>query len=288
MLRVLSPLTALQRRPLGFAADAPSSNRTGDRRRRSKTLGAVGIALTLHAILLVMVLSWKAPALMSGLAAEQVSLVSVPGLVTAPMAKPAPKPQLQPPQVSTAPSNSIPPPDEAGASIRQTVRFDPPKDVVSVVVDILLGGSPPASAVATGAPAAAIAPAALGAPVGGKACQILEALQSTLQTSEPVRRALALIPPRARSVANAVMLWDGRWQDETALGGPAAVAPVEQAVLQTISAAPPGCQSELVRGPRLITIGDTRNTTVLAFGSGEWRWGDLLAAAPVGVSAPRS
>ena len=72
-----------------------------------------------------------------------------------------------------------------------------------------------------------------------------------------------------------VMIWDGGWADPPAIGGPQALDPIQTGVLQTVLSAPPVCQSEIVRGPRLIVVGDEHDSTVLAFGSGEWRWGDL-------------
>lgn len=312
MQRSLRPLTnVLRRRSEGSGAAAPV-----DDRRRRRTVVAVGGALALHVAVLLMVLAWKAPAVLPGLSVQPVSLVSGPGPAFVPLtiATPSPPaalapPTPAPPAASAAPAE--PPPadavagpaavtpsiDPAGATLAKATPIVPPKDVLALVVDVLRGGPPPAStAAAPPPPAPAAAPAVppmaplMGAPMaastavgGGKTCQIFEALQSVLQTSPAVRDALPRIPPQARSVANAVMLWDGRWQDEAGLGGPAAVEPVEQAVLATIAAASPACQAELVRGPRLIPVGDARNVMVLAFGSGEWRWGDLLANAP---SAP--
>ncbi len=112
---------------------------------------------------------------------------------------------------------------------------------------------------------------------GATRCELLESLKLNFQRSDGVKTALRLIPRKSLSVANAILLWNGRWIDESDVGGPAALKPIEQAVAQTVSQTPPICQAELLHGVRFITLGDASDTMVLAFGSGDWRWSDLLA-----------
>ena len=127
-------------------------------------------------------------------------------------------------------------------------------------------------------PNGAAEPSALDRGGGGAAtnCRIADFLQTVLQTNSDVHIALGLMPPGVKSVANAVLLWDGRWIDGETVGGATVFDPIHTAVVAGVSNAPAACQMELVRGPRLITVGDSHNTTVLAFGSGEWRWADVL------------
>ena len=44
----------------------------------------------------------------------------------------------------------------------------------------------------------------------------------------------------------------------------------------SILAAAPGCREVEVTGPRLMTVGGAGRPVALAFGSGVWRWADLL------------
>ena len=86
-----------------------------------------------------------------------------------------------------------------------------------------------------------------------------------------------MIPRPARSVANAVMLWDGGWVESPGRAA-AGVTAIRMALIVGVRSAPPACQLQLVRGPELIILTAGGESTVLAIGSGEWRWGDLLDA----------
>lgn len=129
-------------------------------------------------------------------------------------------------------------------------------------------------------PAAAVAAA--------QACEITGALQQSLPQSESVQLAIAQIPRTARSVADAVMLWDGVWRDGDALGRDTAVSPIRYAVLDALAHASANCLARDVQGPRFIAITMGASTTVLTLGSGIWRWGDLIGptgASPIPPSA---
>lgn len=115
-------------------------------------------------------------------------------------------------------------------------------------------------------------------------CHIVAELEGDLQRDSSVRQALARVPVRARSVANAIMLWDGQWAAAEALGGEQAVGPIRNAIVSGIRRAPASCQVEQVSGPRLIAIRDAQGTTLLAVGSGVWRW-SALAGEAEGVSS---
>jgi hypothetical protein len=109
-------------------------------------------------------------------------------------------------------------------------------------------------------------------------------LQAAFQGDPKVHDELALIPRQARSVANAVQLWDGVWVDPRAVGGPAIADPIRAAIVAVVSQAPAGCHDQPVLGPRLFAVVDPRGTIVVALGSGQWKWTDLLdppaAASP--------
>jgi hypothetical protein len=107
-------------------------------------------------------------------------------------------------------------------------------------------------------------------------CQMAALLQTALAEDITVTTALAQVPRKARSVANAIMLWDGAWVDPAALGGSRALTPIQAAITAIIRTAPADCHDLVVLGPRLISIPDAQGATLLALGSGAWRWEDLL------------
>ena len=122
-------------------------------------------------------------------------------------------------------------------------------------------------------PVVVVAATSLG---GGEPCEILASLQQVLQLDPGVRRALLRIPIANRSVANAVMLWDRGWVTGALIGGDDALEPIRTAIRKAVETAAPNCRSETVVGPRLLSVQGPDGTTVLAVGSGQWRWADLL------------
>jgi hypothetical protein len=216
-------------------------------------MAPLGSALALHGVILLLLMTWRVPLAATAPVAEPVSLYLLPGRAKTPA---RPKPDIKTP----------PTPGESHTAVLNAPRPDPPRDRASIPID---QPSSPA------APSAAVQALAL-AQAGGSSCQILDVLQAMLQSSDDVRQALPRIPARSRSVANAVMLWDRGWTDGPTLGGASVLAAIQSTVAFGVRAAPPGCQAEVVRGPRLITVGDAQGVVVLAFGSGEWRWADLL------------
>jgi hypothetical protein len=115
-------------------------------------------------------------------------------------------------------------------------------------------------------------------------CQMTEQVQARLADDPQVLLALAHIPRGARSVANALMLWDGAWvgsrQDDQAQ----ALGVIRGVIVEAIATASPDCRALPVLGPRLLSIPDPSGATLLVVGSGAWRWDDLLAtpSAPIG------
>ena len=119
------------------------------------------------------------------------------------------------------------------------------------------------------------------APGAGDArCELAADVQSALRQSPAVAAAVTQIPVTARSVSNALLLWDGQWAKPAAVGGAAALKPIQIVVQASIRAAPAACQRETITGPRLMLAPDVgapaAGAVVLAFGSGNWRWDQLL------------
>lgn len=122
------------------------------------------------------------------------------------------------------------------------------------------------------APDIEIAPAL----AAGTPCAVGDTIQIALRDSPAVVNALELVPVDARSIADAVMLWDGRWTEAARVGGEAALGPIRAIVEASIDAAPEACRSAPVAGPRLVYVAVGSRTMILAFGSGQWAWSQLL------------
>ena len=249
------------------------------RRRAGSLLPLVGVVL-LHLLLVAMIVSWKPPAMGRAPRATELSFVSAEGEAAAPQFVTPPITSQTTPKSTTAPpiiALESSPDLGAGSLSTPKLAIDPPKTLEPIQTSIVAGGpSLTAEPQSVAAQPPASKPVAL-ATAGGKGCQILENLQASLQNSAEVKTALTLIPAASRSISNAILLWDGRWIDMPTTGGSAALTSIERITIQNVAQAPPTCQTETVHGPRLITLGDARDTMVLAFGSGDWRWADLLA-----------
>ncbi len=115
--------------------------------------------------------------------------------------------------------------------------------------------------------------AADAAAVPGGPCALTASIEAVLRASPEARAALAALPSSARSVADAVTVWNSGW---TTVATPALDA-VRRAVTGEIRAAPASCRAAPVDGPRLVYVDNDTGATVLVFGSGRWAWSDLLA-----------
>jgi hypothetical protein len=113
----------------------------------------------------------------------------------------------------------------------------------------------------------------------GGACDLTAPVQAALQSNEAVRASLPLIPPDKRSVANAIMLWKAAWLADDQQLDNNAVAVIRDVIADTIAAATPECRLQPQAGPRLLLLPGMGDTVVLAVGSGQWRWQDLLDSA---------
>jgi hypothetical protein len=113
----------------------------------------------------------------------------------------------------------------------------------------------------------------------GGACDLTGPVQAALQSSEAVWSSLPRIPRGQRSVANAIMVWNADWSAADAKLDATAMATIRDVVAGTVAAASPACRLQHQGGPRLIVLTGARENTVLAMGSGMWRWQDLLDTA---------
>ncbi len=114
-------------------------------------------------------------------------------------------------------------------------------------------------------------------------CGMAAALQAAVENDESFRAAVMRIPRSNRSVANAVMLWDGAWVDGSVVGGGDVMSPIRAAITAVVARADSSCRAMPVVGVRLLSVQGSDGVTILALGSGQWRWANLLAettAAP--------
>jgi len=107
-------------------------------------------------------------------------------------------------------------------------------------------------------------------------CELAADVQMALQTGADVSAAVARIPAAARSVSNSLLLWDGEWAAPASLGGAAALGPIRAIVQGRVRAASAACRQAPMTGPRLMVVPEATGAVVLAFGSGQWRWEELL------------
>ena len=143
------------------------------------------------------------------------------------------------------------------------VKVSPRLIEVAVVADV----AAPSFEVAAAPPVAA---------ASGGDCSLSDAIGTALRDSPATPVAFAGIPVATRTVANALMMWDGSWAVMPADAGGAGLAQLRTIVERTVRSAPASCQSATVTGPRLIVVPDGNASIVLAFGSGTWAWSDLL------------
>lgn len=122
-------------------------------------------------------------------------------------------------------------------------------------------------------------PAQTGAP--GTPCELTATLAGLFAQSPEVKQGLAGLPTSQRSVANAVMLWDGQWPEDSLTGGQALLRSL---LVKAVSTARPDCLQKINQGPVLFLVPEQQTTVVLAVGSGQWRWADLLADQPSGAT----
>lgn len=118
-------------------------------------------------------------------------------------------------------------------------------------------------------------PANISAPPAGEVCDIAAAVHDAIVADPSAQTSLAQLPASARSVAGAIMLWDGTWASPATRGEAHTVAALRRVILRTVNGASQSCRDQSVAGPRLIAVPDSNGTTMIAVGSGHWRWADL-------------
>lgn len=121
-----------------------------------------------------------------------------------------------------------------------------------------------------------VAPMALAATPSGNGCAGGDVIETVLRTRADVHTALDAMPRAARSVADAVLLWNGRWIGAGQVGGAGAIDPIRAAVVTAVRAMPAGCRDATITGPRFVFVALPSGNRILTFGSGEWTWAQVL------------
>ena len=111
------------------------------------------------------------------------------------------------------------------------------------------------------------------------ACDLTDPVRAALAESVEVTALLQRMPRAHRSVANAIMVWNVDWVASDNALDREALAVIRDVVAGTVAAASPECRLQQQGGPRLIMLPGVRENTVLALGSGLWRWQDMLQTA---------
>ncbi len=130
-----------------------------------------------------------------------------------------------------------------------------------------------------GPPPPVMAAASLGTPGPSDPCRLAETLAAGLANDFRARAVLGLIPREARSVANAIMIWDGQWVPVRALGGEPTLTPLRTGIVASLMTLSPDCQARQNAGPILVPLGEpgeVGSMTILALGSGDWRAADII------------
>jgi hypothetical protein len=198
------------------------------------------------------------------------------------------------------------PPEKARAAGRETIisislspgdraAAQPQKPVQRPRVAVRKPVPPPLIAMPSISAAAADPSAADDAGVvgGGRTCQLSTDAAVAIQQDPMAMAELAGLPPGVRSDADAVMLWNGKWYDQDIpVPEPTGAVPtngsLRLAIEKMVGAAPAACRDEAMVGPAFVPSPEGDRTTLLAIGSGAWRWSDLLplpAICPAGDAA---
>jgi hypothetical protein len=99
-------------------------------------------------------------------------------------------------------------------------------------------------------------------------------LQARLRRDPDVRAAVSRAHEAAGPASKAILVWNGDWITGNGQEGKG-LAGVREAMMMEIAFAPAACRTRPMRGLVLISLNEA-GSAQLAFGSGQWRWSDLL------------
>ena len=109
----------------------------------------------------------------------------------------------------------------------------------------------------------------------GDACAPLDLVRTQLTSDPTLPDAINMVPRADRSISEAIVIWNAEWS-VTAASDEAPLGRVRNSIQTTLANMSQECLEIPVAGPRLIPIEMDGSTVFLAFGSGEWRWQQLI------------
>ena len=112
-----------------------------------------------------------------------------------------------------------------------------------------------------------------GLSIGG--CPMEALIAAALMTDPASAADVAALSPATRAATGAAMLWNGDWSRADDPADAARLARLRGIVLAVLARAQASCLSVPIAGPRLIAVRSGETITLLAVGSGRWRWNDL-------------
>jgi hypothetical protein len=121
------------------------------------------------------------------------------------------------------------------------------------------------------------APAAPSAP--GEACAPLDAIGADLAADRASLAAIEVLPLRDPPATEPVILWSAGWTP-LATTPPAPLAEVRTRIETVLATQTPECLTQPIIGPRFLAVPTLRGPNLLVFGSGVWRWQELVPELP--------
>jgi hypothetical protein len=124
----------------------------------------------------------------------------------------------------------------------------------------------------------ALAPAPAAAaeqPGAGDVCAPLETISAGLSEDTAAIGAVERLPFAEPTADKPIVVWSAGWST-LALDAGAPLAPVRVRIQSDLARVPDACLNAPLIGPRILPLATREGTHVLVFGSGEWRWADML------------
>ena len=118
-------------------------------------------------------------------------------------------------------------------------------------------------------------PAAAAPSTRGETCDPLEAVELALIDDKAAQAALDALPTEAMGIANSIAVWTTGW-NEGAVPPSGALLPLRAAIDSALMALPQACRDAPVLSPIFYPFSTGRRGYLLVFGSGEWRWQQLV------------
>ena len=134
--------------------------------------------------------------------------------------------------------------------------------------------NPPRSRIGEQAPAPNVS-AAAEQPGTGDICAPLETVATGLAEDMAAVAAIEQFPFAEPTADKPIVVWSGGWS-AFAVEESAPLAPVRVRVQSDLARVPDACLSAPLIGPRILPMPTREGTHLLVFGSGAWRWADML------------